>query len=153
MVRFEIFPVVREEDDQRQNKLSDYSIFRVYNKVTYIVVEVKLAIGAILTAADKDNLAQLFLEVYYVNMQEQSSRSVLCILTDGTTWHLICTDVSCTPFKFLSLCTVGTAEKNKPWDSNVNIICDQCTAHVMSVCHYGDRCDIIGFSREQRLSS
>ncbi len=43
------------KQDNRENKLSDYSIYRVYNHVTYIVIEVKLSVGASLTAADKDS--------------------------------------------------------------------------------------------------
>ena len=48
-IMFEVFPVVKEEDT-RENKLSDYSIFRVHNHLTFhltfIIIEVKLAVGA-----------------------------------------------------------------------------------------------------------
>lgn len=70
----------------------DYFIYRVYNHVTYIVIEVKLSVGASLTSADKDSLAQLFLEAEYVYAKEMNSKlnsTMLCVLTDGTTWHLM----------------------------------------------------------------
>lgn len=130
-VNFEIFPVVKEETDNCENKFSDYSIYRIYNKVTYIIIEVKLAVGAILTTADKDYLAQLFLEAHYVYGEERSTQhnSMLCVLTDGTTWHLIKTDVGRKPFKFISLRSISTKTEIQ-WDTNLNAICDECTAYV-----------------------
>lgn len=56
--------------DKREDKEADYAIYRIVNKVTYIVVEVKLAVGARLTSSDKDKLAQLFLEAIYVHETE-----------------------------------------------------------------------------------
>lgn len=131
-VNFEIFPVVKEETDNRENKFSDYSIYRIFNKVTYIIIEVKLAVGAILTAADKDSLAQLFLEAHYVYVEERSTQhnsTMLCVLTDGTTWHLIKTDIGHKPFRFISLRSISTKTEIQ-WDTNLNVICDECTAYV-----------------------
>lgn len=132
MVMFEIFPVVKEEEDNRENKFSDYSIYRVYNHVTYIVIEVKLAVGASITSADKDSFAQLFLEAEYIYAKEMKSKlnsTMLCVLTDGTTWHLVTTDVSHKPFQFQSLLSISTKTMN-PWDSNLSVICDQCLDHI-----------------------
>ena len=55
--KFEVFAVVRESTDKRENKMCDYSIFRIFNRLSYIVIEVKLAVGRTLMAADKDHLA------------------------------------------------------------------------------------------------
>lgn len=133
-VKFEIYPVVKEEDDRRENKLSDYSIYKIMNKLTYIVIEVKLSVGASLTCADQDSLAQLFLEAYYVYSGEGRKEShiyttILAVLTDGTTWHLITTDMSSKPLKFISLSTISTRGLVK-WDSGFNLICDECRAFV-----------------------
>lgn len=135
MCKFEIYPVVKEEGDERYNKESDYSIFRILNRVTYIVIEVKLSVGACLTAEDQDKLAQLFLEGIYLFTSEGKSRKnslLLCVLTDGTTWHMIKTDMTCKPLKF-SLYTCTTYQDQK-WDSNISTICDQFVGHIKE-CH------------------
>ena len=43
IIKFQVYPVVREETDRRQNKQSDYSILKIFNRITYIVVQVKLS--------------------------------------------------------------------------------------------------------------
>ena len=53
-------------------------------------------VGGTLTAGDKDHLARLFLEAMYLYDEEGQSKSnstMLCVLTDGNTWHLIKTDM------------------------------------------------------------
>lgn len=100
--------------------------------MTYIIIEVKLAVGAVLTTAEKDSLAQLFLEAYYVYGDEGSTQlnsKKLCVLTDGTTWHLIEIDLRHKPFTLISAHSIST-KTEVPWDSNLNIICDECTAYV-----------------------
>lgn len=67
-VKFEIFPVVAEAVDKRQNKFADYSIYRIWNDVTYIMIEVKLAVGMVLSSDESDSLAELFLEAYYIHV-------------------------------------------------------------------------------------
>lgn len=133
LCKFEVFPVVQEWTNKKENKLSDYTIFRIYNRVTYIIIEVKLAVGFFLTAAEKDHLAQLFLEAAYVYEKEGKSKfnsTMLCILTDGNTWHLITTDLSHKPFEFKSVWSMSTStNQQKQWDS-VSDICDLCTHHV-----------------------
>ena len=62
-----------DELDSRENEEADYSIYKVFNRVTYIVVEVKLAVGAGLTVDDKDKLAQLFLEAIYTWEKEKQT--------------------------------------------------------------------------------
>ena len=79
-----------------ENKEADYS----FKRVTYIVVEVKLSVGATLTTDDADKLAQLFLEAIYTWHKEGKSQQhsrMVCVLTDGITWHLILTQLSCLP--------------------------------------------------------
>ena len=127
--KFEIFPIVKKEVDQRENKESDYTIFRIMNKLTYIVIEVKLSVGRRLTVADKDKLAQLFLEATYVYEEEghrSENNKMLCILTDATTWHLIVADVGRKPIKFIS--HFSTSVDN--WDNNLDVICNKCVHHI-----------------------
>ena len=80
-----------------------------------------MAVGANLTAADNDHLAQLFLEAHYIYIKEgkKSANSVIMhVLTDGCSWHLIKTDVAARPFEFKSLFTVSTKTQEQ-WDSNL----------------------------------
>ena len=123
-IQFEVYPVIKQERDQRSNKRADYSILRVYNRITYIVIEIKLSVGAVITSGDSDNLAQLFLEVYYVYEEEKERRkhvntTILCVLTDGITWHLIKINMQCKPLKFVVLITT---KDQVVWDSNLK--CD-----------------------------
>lgn len=130
--KFEIFPKVTEEADRRENKESDYSIFRIMNRITYVIVEVKLSIGRVLTRDDEDKLAQLFLEAIYTFSKEGKSpknETLLCVLTDGTTWHMILTDMTCSPLKFKSLCSLSTFNI-QAWDSNISEICDHFVKHI-----------------------
>lgn len=71
--KFEIYPSVTEEADKREDKESDYSIFRVINKLTYIIVEVKTSVGRRLTVDEQDKLAQPFLKAIYIYRKEGSS--------------------------------------------------------------------------------
>ena len=131
--KFEVFPVVKESTDKHENKQSDYSIFRIFNKITYIIFEVKLVVGGTLTAGNKDHLAQLFLEAMYLYDEEGQSKSnstMLCVLTDGNTWHLIKTDMRRKPLAFKSVCSESTKQVQQ-WDS-VSAICDICSDHVHS---------------------
>ena len=91
--KFEVEPVVRKEQNSRYNKKADYSIFKIWNRKTYIMIEVKLSVSNPLKASDKNSLAQLFLEMIYCCDQENTTQ-MLCILTDGFTWHCIATDMS-----------------------------------------------------------
>ena len=134
--KFEVFPVVRQSTDKRENKMCDYSIFRVFNRISYIVIEVKLVVGGTLTAGDKDHLAQIFLESVYTYEKEGKSTSnstMLCVLTDGSTWHLIKTDMSCKPLEFKSVFSESTKQVQQ-WDS-VSTICDVCIDHANLCIH------------------
>lgn len=130
-VKFVVYPVVREETDRREN---DYSIFKIVNRITYIVVEVKLSIGARLTMDDQDKLAQLFLEAIYIFAKEGKSKEnsvILCVLTDGTTWHMIKTHMNQFPLHFESIFTCSTTSGGaREWDFNLGTICDQFVGHV-----------------------
>ena len=131
--KFEVFPVVRESTDKRENKMCDYSIFRIFYRISYIVIEVKLVVGGTLTAGDKDHLAQLFLESVYTYEKEGKSNSnstMLCVLTDGNTWHLIKTDMSRKPLEFKSVFSESTKQVQQ-WDS----VCDVCIDHVNLCIH------------------
>ena len=130
--KFEIFPVMIDEADRRENKESDYLIYRIMNRLTYILVEVKVSVGRRLTIDDQDKLAQLFLEAIYMYSKEGKSihnRILLCVLTDGTSWHIVQTDMSCHPLKFQSLFSCSTCQV-KMWDSNVATICDHFVEHI-----------------------
>ncbi len=139
--KFEVFPVVREEADKRQNKASDYSIFKIFNRKTYVVVEVKLCVGARLTKEDQNKLAQLFLEAVYIFRLEGKSNEnkiISCVLTDGTTWHIIKTCVDKLPLHFESIFTCSTTttveNQNQKWNFNLGTICDQLVGHI-EACH------------------
>ena len=135
--KFEIFSRVTDEPDKRQNKETDYSIFKVVNRCTYIVIEVKLSVGRRLTTADQDSLAQLFLEAVYIWKKEGSSEQnniVLCILTDGTSWHMMKINIMIRPLQFLTLYSCSTMGV-KPWDSNVSTICDYFVEHINKCYH------------------
>lgn len=100
MYRFEVFPIVQKEQDARSNKKADYSVYKIYSKKTYIMVEVKLGVSAKLISHDKDDLAQLFLESIYCCNSEKGEDEILCILTDGFVWHCIVTDLKRLPLSF-----------------------------------------------------
>ena len=86
--QFEVFPIVKKEADARNNKLADYTIYKIYNKRTHVVVEVKLDVPDRLSAATQDNLAQLFLEAVYCSSQKEKGDSkMMCILTNGLVWQ------------------------------------------------------------------
>ena len=136
--KFAIFPVMTEEADKRENKESDYSIYKIMNRLTYILVEVKLYVGRRLTKDDQDKLAQLFLEAIYVYSKEGKSvnnRILLCVLTDGTSWHMVQTDMTCFPLKFQSLFSCSTCQVEM-WDSNLSTICDHFVEHIKT-CYCG----------------
>ena len=40
----------------------DYSVYRIFNRRTYIIVKVKLSVPHQLTSSERDSLSQLFLE-------------------------------------------------------------------------------------------
>jgi len=91
--KFSIFPIVKDEADRRHNKRSDYSIYRIYNKRTYVVVECKLSVSAQLSVALLDYVSQLLLESFYVYQREGCQyRHVMCILTDCYVWHVLVMD-------------------------------------------------------------
>ena len=88
--KFEINPVVKQEIDAGNNKHSDYSIFRIRNKITYVMIEVKLEVPNLISAGEtKDNIAQLLLEARYCSEEEERREdwSMFCILTNGFAWH------------------------------------------------------------------
>lgn len=87
--KFSILPVIKEEPDRRCNKRSDTSIYRIYSKRTYVVIECKLGISAQLSATLLDHLSQLFLESFNVYQTEGCKHpQILCILTDCHVWHV-----------------------------------------------------------------
>ena len=127
LYRFEIFPVVQQESDTRNNKQSDYSIFKIYNKRTYIMIEVKLDVPFMLTAATKDNLAQLFLEAIYCQSNE-GKREMMCVLTNGFIWHCIVTEFRYRPLKFLKYFKILIDADNYYKDAKT--ICQTLTNYV-----------------------
>jgi hypothetical protein len=95
--RVKVLPVVFEvPDDGRQNKKSDYTIIRVNNKRTVVVVELKSEVSTKLEENEKE-LAQLFLEVHY-SVEPDKKRCdydrTIAILGDSKTWHVFILNVS-----------------------------------------------------------
>ena len=119
---FDVFPVIQKEVDARYNKLADYSIYKIFNKRTYIIVGVKLSVPHRLTSSEKDNLSQLFLEAMYCSSNETVSQIMMCILTNGTVWHMIETDMAKKPIQFIKYHFVGSC--------HVAQICDTITGFI-----------------------
>ena len=126
LYRLEIIPVFEEERDARTTKQFDYSVFKIYNKYTYIMVEVK---PNILTSATKDNLAQLFLEAIYCQSNEGQGE-MMCVLTNSFVWHCIVTEFSNKPLKFLKYFKIHIDTNYK----DAERICDTLTNYVLTAC-------------------
>lgn len=88
--RFSIFPVVKEDDDDgRRNKYTDFSILKVKDSLTRVVIETKLNISEMVNYGMGNDVAQLALETIYSDQQENNRQEkTLCVLTNGTTWHI-----------------------------------------------------------------
>ena len=85
-----IVSVVKEVvADARKNKKTDYVIMRLVNQQTVVVVELKPIISKDLGYLEKE-LAQLFLEVYYVQKEDTKCiyQYMLAVLSDRQTWHM-----------------------------------------------------------------
>ena len=75
--------MVKEEEDHRYDKLSDYSILKVLNEVTHVIIEVKESIGTVIGKAMRNEFAQLFLEATYCYDKEQRKEmygQILCMI-------------------------------------------------------------------------
>ncbi len=75
--------------DRRNDKKSDYTIYRVVNERTVAVIEVKLGVSSSITAMDKDYLAQLFYETHLVHVTENRKyKKRLAVYASHNSWHL-----------------------------------------------------------------
>ena len=62
-----------------------------------------------LNTQDHDIYAQVLLEAYYAyhkDGKQQANSTMLCVVTDGTTWHLFTTNFNCRPLAFRSCFSV-----------------------------------------------
>ena len=92
-----VTPVVKQYDDQRKNKKTDYFICRVQNERIRLVIELKSTIGAAITGGSKKFLAQLVLEVYYAIEKNFSNDDVIGVLSDCSCWHFFHLDCKRSP--------------------------------------------------------
>ena len=92
-----IAPSVKiDEDDARHNKKSEYSIIRITNERTVVVVELKESVSLSLYTNEKE-LAQLLLEIHYQSETDNltdpampSYTSIVGVLADSHSWHILC---------------------------------------------------------------
>ena len=64
------YPIVfKDNGDQRRNKKADWSLYRIYNRRTYIIIECKKTVRLILS--DKKDISQLLLEALYIKENEK----------------------------------------------------------------------------------
>ena len=99
--KFSIYPVVKRESGARENKRADFTIFKIQNRITRVVIEAKLNVSQNLNNHMKDDLAQLFLEAQYADQEEGNRHNTtLCALTDGLTWHFFVVNMRAKPLEF-----------------------------------------------------
>ena len=68
---FKVLPTVNGDGtDQRKNKYTDYLLLKMYNKRTYVVVELKKEATVAVQSIDQEHLAQLVDEIYLVQSEE-----------------------------------------------------------------------------------
>ena len=89
-----LYPVVKTFSDERKN---DYVLVWLINKRSMIVFELKLSIGAVISAC-KDSLAQLFLEAKYAAENDCKGsihyyQTMICVLADHDNWHVLVVDL------------------------------------------------------------
>ena len=80
------------------NKVCHFNIFRMMNRRTLVIIEVKLDLTADITVSSKTNLSQLFLGAKYKRKREHGIyNEFLCLLTNTKIWHFF-TDLSSQPY-------------------------------------------------------
>ena len=81
--------VKEDDDDGRRNKYADFSISKMKDSLTCVVIEAKLNISETVNYGMRNDVAQLVLETIYSDQQENNRQEkTLCALTNGTTWHI-----------------------------------------------------------------
>ena len=84
------FSIVKEVEDSRKNKQADFSIFTIKDRV---VIEAKLNVGEAVRISLNFSWRQF--------MQENSQQErTVCVLTDGTMWHLYVVHMRARPLEF-----------------------------------------------------
>ena len=116
---FDISPIIQREVDARY---TDYSVYKIFNKCTYIIVEVKLSAPNRITATEKDDLSQLFLEAIYSPSNETAFQIMMCILTNGIVWHMTETNMARKPIQFMNYHFVDSCQ--------VSQICNTITGFI-----------------------
>ena len=99
--RLSIFPVVKD-DDARRNRYADFSILKIKDSLTWVVIEAKLNISETVNYGMRNDRAQLVLETIYSDQQENNRQEkTLCGLTNGTTWHIFVVNMRTRSLDFL----------------------------------------------------
>ena len=140
--RFLIKPIVKEESDSRQNKFTDIGLHRVllYNERTYVIMECKASVGAVLTGGETimNDVAQLFLEAIYMHKEENAKLRppkqydcTLCILTDSMSWHCFLLSLRGKPITIHKYIKISE-EQN---DLTVKSVVDQLCTYVPENCN------------------
>ena len=103
-----IYPVVDPSlFPPKEHKKTDYFIFKIQNKCTRIIIELKVDVSnKINSGADfQKKMAQLMLEIYYAKEENHlincGDRTILGILSDVNIFHCFIVDVSRQPFTFM----------------------------------------------------
>ena len=78
LYRLSIFPVVKD-DDARRNKYADFSILKIKDSLTRVVIEAKFNISETVNYRMRNDIAQLVLETIYSDQQENNRQEkTLC---------------------------------------------------------------------------
>ena len=131
---FIIKPVVKEESDSRQNKFSDVGLHRVllYNERTYVILECKASVGAVLTGGDNimNNVSQLFLEAIYMHTEEnaklraaQQYDFIMCILTGSMSWHIFLLNLRGKPITIHTYMKISEERNDLTVKKVVDLLC------------------------------
>ena len=83
----------------------------------------------------RDEFAQLFLEAIYSYEKEQRKEEygqILCVLTDGYTWHFVTTTMTGKPLIFKDYFKITMATKYT--GSEVGKVCNYVISYVKGVC-------------------
>ena len=132
LYRFDTEPPVQEEEDARNNKTANFSIFKIRNKRTYVTVEVKLDVPEKLSKRTRTDLSQLFLESIYCCRKEKINR-MLAILTDGFIWHNMALDVSRFPISIEKYFRIKINPEDTPKD-----VCNTLMQYILTNCYQKD---------------
>lgn len=95
-----IYPTVHSnESDHWRDKKADYSVIKIQNARTCLVMELKLGVFENLFSM-KDVLAQAFLEVSHAVQRDtlKSYKTIACVVSDTSIYHIFLLHVRHKPF-------------------------------------------------------